>query len=211
MIGDRWKEMSRRVQIRGENVREYFHEKIHLCRMIGMSFYETKAQILEGLYSKYLSVYLLGRHHVNEDELLGDVTDYERLDASRSSRIRNTTDNKERDIQKSNVVRSSAVDTSKKDQPRITTTGTPIVRACFNCGSRTSFRPRRLSYSEQGSLRIIINELLAEGINRTSNSPYCSPIVLVKKKNNNFRPCVDYRELNKITVKDNFPTPLIDE
>lgn len=74
-----------------------------------------------------------------------------------------------------------------------------------------SFRPRRLSFSEQGSLRIIINELLAEGIIRPSNSPYSSPIVLVKKKDNSFRLYVDYRELNKITVKDNFPTPLIDD
>lgn len=64
-----------------------------------------------------------------------------------------------------------------------------------------SFRPRRLSYSEQGSLRNIIDELLAENIIRPSNSPYCSRIVLVKKKNKGFRLCVDYRELNKITVR----------
>lgn len=74
-----------------------------------------------------------------------------------------------------------------------------------------SFRPRRISYSEQGSLRTIINELLEEGIIRHSNSPYSSPIVLVKKKDNGFRLSVDYRKLNKITVKDNFPTPLIDD
>jgi len=74
-----------------------------------------------------------------------------------------------------------------------------------------SFRLRRLSYSEQGSLRNIIDELLSENIIRPSNSPYSSPIVLVKKKNKCFRLCVDYRELNKITVKDNFPAPLIDD
>jgi hypothetical protein len=74
-----------------------------------------------------------------------------------------------------------------------------------------SFRPRRLSYSEQGSLRNIIDELLSENIIRPSNSPYSSPIVLVKKKNKCFRLCVDYRELNKITVKDNFPAPLIND
>jgi hypothetical protein len=69
-----------------------------------------------------------------------------------------------------------------------------------------SFRPRRLSYSEQRNLRVIIDELLAEGIIRESNSPYSSPIVLVRKKFGGYRLCVDYRELNKITIKDNFPT-----
>jgi len=74
-----------------------------------------------------------------------------------------------------------------------------------------TFRPRRLSYSEQRELRVIIDELLSEGIIRESNSPYSSPIVLVRKKSGGYRLCVDYRELNKITIKDNFPTPLIDD
>lgn len=74
-----------------------------------------------------------------------------------------------------------------------------------------TFRPRRLSYSEQCELRVIIDELLTEGIIRESNSPYSSPIVLVRKKSGGYRLCVDYRELNKITIKDNFPTPLIDD
>ena len=60
-------------------------------------------------------------------------------------------------------------------------------------------------------MRVIIDDLLAEGIIRESNSPYSSPIVLVGKKSGSYRLCVDYRELNKITIKDNFPTPLIDD
>ncbi|XP_050065898.1 uncharacterized protein LOC114124817 [Aphis gossypii] len=390
MTGDRWKEMSRRVQVRNENVHEYFHEKVHLCKMVGMSFHEMKIQILEGLYSKDLCVYLLSRNHKDEDELLSDVVEYGRLDASRSSRIRHTNiDNKEKDTQKAGVTRSTMVAMPKKDQTKTATTGALTIRSCYNCGSKDhispqcpkprrekgacyecaatdhqigacptrkkrfgddgkpgsaglmnidvesdsgptdeyplpyevrceynvpveeeeechvsfnavvdtgspvnenetvketvdnwneilcidfnsdinvrtdtvnispnldrdvydkfikiyndeylarinvepnsddncnfemkivlkheqpiSFRPRRLSYSEQGSLRNIINELLSENIIRPSNSPYSSPIVLVKKKNKSFRLCVDYRELNKITVKDNFPAPLIDD
>lgn len=53
--------------------------------------------------------------------------------------------------------------------------------------------------------------LLKEGVIRPSRSPYSSPIVLVRKKTGDLRLCVDYRELNKITVKDNFPSPLIDD
>lgn len=45
------------------------------------------------------------------------------------------------------------------------------------------FRPRRMSYNEKEKLKVIIDELLAKKIIRPSNSPYCSPIVLIKKKN----------------------------
>jgi len=475
MTGDRWKEMTRRVQVRNENIHEYFHEKVHLCKLVGMSFHEMKIQVLEGLYSKDLCVYLLSRNHEDEDELLSDIVEYERLDASRSSRIRHTMDTKEKDTQKTSATRQTFVAMPKKDQTKIMKTEAPIVRSCYNCGSKDhispqcskprrekgacyecaatdhqigacptrkkrfngkpeaaglmnidvegdsgttdefpmpyevqcefnvpveeeeechvrfnavvdtgspvsllksefvpnnnfvlksadgckfsgingakvdvlgifetkllvnnnmtnitfyivsnntmnasailgrdlltkpgykvefinnevniiklnetveeavdnwneilcidfnadvnvrkdtmninpdvdrdvnnefmkmynveylarisaeprddddcefemkivlkheqpiSFRPRRLSYSEQGSLRNIIDELLSENIIRPSNSPYSSPIVLVKKKNNCYRLCVDYRELNKITVKDNFPAPLIDD
>lgn len=74
-----------------------------------------------------------------------------------------------------------------------------------------SYRPRRLSYSDKQKLQEILNNLLKEDIIRPSDSPYASPIVLVHKKNGELRLCVDYRELNKITIKDNFPTPLIDD
>ena len=46
---------------------------------------------------------------------------------------------------------------------------------------------------------------------RPSHSPYASPIVSVRKKDGSIRLCANYCELNKITVKDNFPTPLIDD
>lgn len=74
-----------------------------------------------------------------------------------------------------------------------------------------SFRPRRISYADKIQLRSVLDELLRENVIRPSNSPYASPIVLVRKRNGDMRLCVDYRELNSITVKDNFPTPLIDD
>lgn len=71
--------------------------------------------------------------------------------------------------------------------------------------------PRRLSYSAKKSARSIVNGLIDEGIVRPSNSEYAAPIVLVKKKNGEHRMCIDYRALNKISVKDNFPLPLLDD
>jgi hypothetical protein len=74
-----------------------------------------------------------------------------------------------------------------------------------------AYRARRISYDDKEKLRNILDELLREGIIRESRSPYSSPIVLIKKKTGDTRLCIDYRELNKITVKDNFPAPLMDD
>ncbi|CAK9799271.1 Transposon Ty3-I Gag-Pol polyprotein [Anthophora plagiata] len=74
-----------------------------------------------------------------------------------------------------------------------------------------NFRPLRLSYADKEKLQIILDELLARKIIRPSESPYSSPIVLVRKKSGELRLCVDFRELNKITIKDNFPSQLIDD
>ncbi|KAK9674756.1 Integrase zinc binding domain, partial [Popillia japonica] len=73
------------------------------------------------------------------------------------------------------------------------------------------FRPRRLSYYEKDQVVKIVDDLLAQNIIRKSTSEYSSPIVLVKKKTEGLRMCIDYRELNKITIRDNFPLPRIDD
>lgn len=71
--------------------------------------------------------------------------------------------------------------------------------------------PRRLSHSDKEIAKKMVIDLIAEGIARPSSSEYASPIVLVRKKNGEHRLCVDYRSLNGITLKDNFPLPLIDD
>lgn len=49
----------------------------------------------------------------------------------------------------------------------------------------------------------IINDLLKQRIMRSSDSPYASPIILVKKKTGELRMCIDYRGLKKLTIRDN--------
>ncbi|XP_043504567.1 uncharacterized protein LOC122525712 [Polistes fuscatus] len=74
-----------------------------------------------------------------------------------------------------------------------------------------SCAPRRLSYSEKDVLMNILRELLDKGVIRESTSEYASPIVLTKKKNGQVRLCVDFRRLNKVTLRDNFPLSLIED
>lgn len=73
------------------------------------------------------------------------------------------------------------------------------------------YRPYKLSIDEKSRVREIVSDLLDKGVIRESQSPYASPIILVKKRDGKDRMCVDYRALNAITVKDRFPLPLIDD
>lgn len=72
-------------------------------------------------------------------------------------------------------------------------------------------RPYRLSPVEREKVRGIVRELLDHNIIRESKSPFSSPIILVKKKNGKDRMCVDYRELNRNTVRDHYPLPIISD
>lgn len=72
------------------------------------------------------------------------------------------------------------------------------------------YRPYRLA-SKKRIVREMIQELLTNNIIRESSSSYASPILIVKKKNGEYRMCIDYRKLNAITIKDKYPMPLIEE
>jgi len=69
----------------------------------------------------------------------------------------------------------------------------------------------QLSEKESAVLRAYINDNLKKGYIRHSNSPAGYPILYVPKKDGGLRPCVDYRHLNSITIKDRHPLPLISE
>ncbi|GJV10696.1 putative reverse transcriptase domain-containing protein [Tanacetum coccineum] len=70
--------------------------------------------------------------------------------------------------------------------------------------------PYRLTPSKMKELSGQLKELQDKGFIRPSLSPWGAPILFVKKKDGSFRMCIDYRELNKLTIKNRYPLPRID-
>jgi len=77
--------------------------------------------------------------------------------------------------------------------------------------SPINLRPYRYPLKQKDIIEQLVQEMLSKGIIQISSSPFASPVVLVGKKDGSWRLCVDYRELNKHTVKDKFPIPVIEE
>ncbi|GJU51434.1 putative reverse transcriptase domain-containing protein [Tanacetum coccineum] len=76
----------------------------------------------------------------------------------------------------------------------------PVARALY-----------RLAPSEMEELSTQLQELSDKGFIRTSSSPWGAPVLFVKKKDGSFQICIDYHELNKMTVKNQYPLPRIDD
>jgi hypothetical protein len=71
--------------------------------------------------------------------------------------------------------------------------------------------PYRMSTPELKELQLQLEELLKKGYIRPSVSPWGSPVLFVKKKDGTLRLCIDFRQLNKVTVKNKYPLPRIDD
>ena len=69
----------------------------------------------------------------------------------------------------------------------------------------------RLSLAEKKEVQRQVQDLLSKGLIRPSTSPFGSPILFLKKKDGTLRMVIDYRSLNKITIKNKYPLPRIDD
>ncbi len=100
------------------------------------------------------------------------------------------------------IVSISDADIGKTDklQHVINTDGAPIKQA-----------PRRLPFNHHQEVREMVDKVLQHEIIEPAHEPWSSPIVLVRKKDDSTRFCVDFRRLNSITRKDTHPLPRIDD
>ncbi|KAG0927159.1 hypothetical protein G6F57_014373 [Rhizopus arrhizus] len=93
------------------------------------------------------------------------------------------------------------------------TTVTPLVKHTIDTGDSRplSQPPHRASAAENETIDSLIDDMLKQGIIRPSNSPWSSPVVIVRKHDGSPRFCVDYRRLNAATTKDVYPLPRVDD
>ena len=74
-----------------------------------------------------------------------------------------------------------------------------------------SIPPYRMAPTELRELKAQLEELLSKGFIRPSISPWGAPVLFVKKKDGSLRLCIDYRQLNKVTIRNQYPLPRINE
>ena len=77
--------------------------------------------------------------------------------------------------------------------------------------SLISTTPHRMALVELQELRVQLQELLDKGFIRPSTSPWDAPFLFAKKKDKTLRLCIDYRQLNRVTIKNRYPLPRIDD
>ena len=73
-----------------------------------------------------------------------------------------------------------------------------------------SIPPYRMTPAELKELKEQLQDLLSKGFIRPSVSPWGAPVLFVKKKDGSMRMCIDYRHLNKVTIRNKYPIPRID-
>ena len=77
--------------------------------------------------------------------------------------------------------------------------------------SPISMTPHRMTSVELQELIVQLQELLDNGFIRPSTSPWDAPVLFAKKKGKNLRLCIDYRQLNRVTIKNRYSLPRIDD
>jgi hypothetical protein len=71
--------------------------------------------------------------------------------------------------------------------------------------------PYRMSTPELVEIKLQLKEMMDKGYIRPNMSPWGAPVLFVKKKDGTLRLCIDYRQLNKVTIKNKYPLPRIDD
>ncbi|KAK8775719.1 hypothetical protein V5799_030936, partial [Amblyomma americanum] len=135
---ERWRKMQERVQQRNESTTAYFHSKVRLCREANLDFCDTREQVLTGLRSRQLCTMLLGRTHEDDDDLLHDIMEFERIDREREQRFGGTREKRQftaatERVAETPPARKTTYDRFGKDR-RPPLTNERGQFKCYNCG-----------------------------------------------------------------------------
>lgn len=84
---EQWRHMQEHLQQPSENMAAYFHAKVCLCRDAHLDFCDTREQVLTSLQSRELCTMLLWSLHEDQDDLLHDIQEFERIDHGRRERF----------------------------------------------------------------------------------------------------------------------------
>ncbi|GJX02372.1 putative reverse transcriptase domain-containing protein [Tanacetum coccineum] len=140
--------------------------------------------------------YLLKRHHV----FLAHITTKETEDKSEKKRLEDV------------PIVQDFPEVFPEDLPGLPPTRQVEFQIDLMPGAAPVARaPYRLAPSKMKELSEQLQELSDKGFIRPSSSPWGAPVLFVKKKDGSFRMCIDYQELNKLTVKNRYPLPRIDD
>lgn len=90
---------------------------------------------------------------------------------------------------------------------------TSVAQHCIDTGSHLPIAtpPYRVPPAHREEIERHVSQMLENNVIEPSDSPWASPVLLVKKPDNNYRFCIDYRKLNAITKRDVYPLPRIDD
>ena len=77
--------------------------------------------------------------------------------------------------------------------------------------SHISMTPHRMTLVELQELKVQLQDLLDKGFIRLSTSQWGTPVLFAKKKDKTLQLCIDYRQLNKVTIKNQYPLSRIDD
>ncbi|GKE09757.1 putative reverse transcriptase domain-containing protein [Tanacetum coccineum] len=97
------------------------------------------------------------------------------------------------------------------ENPEVYTEGMSSLSSAILGAAPVARAPYRLALAELQKLSTQLQELSDIGFIRPSSSPCGAPVLFVKKKDGSFRMCIDYHELNKLTVKNRYPLSRIDD
>lgn len=137
-VSDRLDLMRARKQGKNEALMDYFQPKMRMCRELSLSFEDAKDYLLRGLYVRNLALYVVGRRHVDDDELLEDMLSWDRMNSLHQS-AGGFECKTEFAKARPDVNSSTSRATDKRVQPGPPGTGTPprsLVNSsvtCWNC------------------------------------------------------------------------------